>query len=315
MFSLALALFSGSAALSWGDLLNGLLRPQPGLAATLIWELRLPRAAAAFVVGALLALAGALMQVLLRNPLADPYVLGISGGAAVAVLGGMLVGLAGFWLNTAAFAGAMLSMLIVFGLAHGQGSWTPTRLLLTGIVVAAGWGAVITLLLSISPDNDLRGMLFWLMGDITYDSFSPPTLLVLAAGLAAAYLAARPLNLLLRGELQAAALGVSVAPLRLLLYGLASFMTATAVSMAGTIGFVGLVVPHMLRLLGAADYRVLLPAAVLLGGSLLLLADTLARTVVAPQQLPVGVVTAFIGVPLFLFLLYRHGQTDNRSGM
>ena len=199
-------------------------------------------------------------------------------------------------------------MLLVFGLARGQGSWTPTRLLLTGIVIASGWSALISFLLAISPERQLRGMLFWLMGDLGHSRAGWQDLIVLAAGLVLALAVARALNLLARGELVAASLGVEVVRLRWLLYVMASVMTASAVSLAGSVGFVGLVVPHMIRLLSGSDHRVLLPASILLGGSFLVLADTVARTVLAPRQLPVGVVTALIGVPVFLLLLYRHAR-------
>ena len=245
------------------------------------------------------------MQVLLRNPLADPYVLGISGGAAVAALGAMLLGMAGAWLNAAAFAGAILSMLLVFGLARGAGAWSSSRLLLTGVMVAAGWGALISFLLTVSPDAQLRGMLFWLMGDLDNMPGYGAGVTALAIGLLLVLPLARSLNVMARGELAARSLGVPVAGLRVYLYLLASLLTAMAVMTAGSIGFIGLVAPHMLRLAIGNDHRLLLPGAVLLGGSLLLLADTVARTALAPQQLPVGVVTALLGVPLFLYLLTR----------
>ncbi len=271
----------------------------------LIFDLRLPRQLSAFAVGGLLALAGALMQTLLRNPLADPYVLGISGGAAVGALLIMLLGLSGLWLTGGSFIGALLSMLLVFTLAHGKGSWTTTRLLLTGVIVAAGWGALISFILSISPDTNLRGMLFWLMGDFSQAGNPGTALMIMILGLALCLPMARNLTLLSRGELQAQALGVDVARMRWGIYFLASLLTAIAVTQAGSIGFVGLVVPHMVRLAIGNDQRLLLPASVLLGGTLLVCADTLARTVIAPQQLPVGVITAFLGVPLFLYLLRR----------
>ena len=268
-------------------------------------QLRLPRALCAFASGALLALAGTLMQVLLRNPLADPYVLGISGGAAVAALGSMLLGVSGMWLTGSAFIGAMLSMLVVFGLARGDGSWTQTRLLLTGVIVASGWGALISFILVIAPEAQLRGMLFWLMGDLSGADAPLLSMTVMIIGLLVTLPMARSLNIMGHGELTAKALGVPVKPLRLGIYLLASLLTATAVMTAGSIGFVGLVVPHILRLLIGSDQRVLLPGAVLLGGSLLVFADTLARTIIAPGQLPVGVITAMLGVPLFLYLLSR----------
>ena len=271
----------------------------------LVFQLRLPRAASAFATGGMLALAGVLMQVLLRNPLADPYILGISGGAAVATLASMLLGIGGLWLTGNAFLGALGSMLLVFGLAHGQGSWTTTRLLLCGVVIAAGWGAVISFMLAISSNQQVFGMLFWLMGDLSYTANPYPGLVVMAAGLLLSLTLARQLNVLAHGDLMAASLGVSVPRLRMQLYVLASLLAATAVTMAGAIGFIGLVIPHLVRLMGIHDHRLLLPAATLLGGSLLLLADTLARTVIAPQQLPVGVITALLGIPLFLLLMQR----------
>lgn len=272
---------------------------------TLLLELRLPRALAAFATGGLLAVAGALMQVLLRNPLADPYVLGLSGGAAVGALLALLAGLGMALVSGAAFAGALLSTVIVFGLAHGTGSWTPTRLLLTGVVVAAGWGAFISFLLAVAPTRELPGMLFWLMGDMSHARNPWPPLAVLVAAVVLAVPFGRSLNVLARGPLQAAALGVAVRPLEWVIYLAAAMLTATAVVVAGSVGFVGLIVPHMLRLVIGFDQRVLLPASALAGGTLLVLADTVARTLIAPEQLPVGVITAMIGVPAFLYLLHR----------
>jgi iron complex transport system permease protein len=220
----------------------------------------------------------------------------------------MLLGLGSIWLHGAALAGALFSMLLVFGLAHGSGSWSAQRLLLTGVVIAAGWGALIGFLLALAPDGSLRGMLFWLMGDLSYASLPVAGASVLLTGLVISIGLGRSLNILAHGEQTASALGVGVAALRRTLYLLGSLLTAAAVMLAGSIGFVGLIVPHLLRLAGLRDHRLLLPAAALLGGNLLLLADTLARTVLAPRQLPVGVLTALIGVPLFLALLYHNRQ-------
>ncbi len=275
-------------------------------AVAVVRDLRLPRALATFACGGLLALAGSLMQVLLRNPLADPYVLGISGGAAVGALAAMLLGVgANLGLEGAAFAGALAAMGLVFGLSRGEGSWTQTRLLLTGVIVASGCGAVVALMLSLAPEQQLRGMLFWLMGDASQAGAPLFPLLILGSGLAVALFFARELNLLGRGTLLAATLGADVARLRLLLYFLASGLTATAVTSVGSVGFVGLVVPHLIRLALGNDQRVLLPAATLAGAALLTLADTLARSLLAPQQLPVGVLTALLGVPVFLVFLAR----------
>ena len=310
LLSLLVALAAGSLPVSAADVVGALGGETGGLAVEVIRGLRLPRALAAFACGGLLALAGALMQVLLRNPLADPYVLGISGGAAVGALAAMLAGLTLALMNLAAFAGALAAMLLVFGLAHGDSSWTRSRLLLTGVIVAAGCGAVVALILSIAPEDGLRGMLFWLMGDLG-NAISPgPALALLAIGLIVTQPFARELNLMARGDTLAQALGVSVSQVRRGVYLLASMLTAVAVTTAGSIGFIGLVVPHLVRLamirLGwGNDQRLLLPAAALAGGSLLVLADTLARTVIAPQQLPVGVLTALLGVPVFLILLGR----------
>ncbi len=306
--SLLFALASGSVAMDWTALWRALHGEHVGIPYPLIFELRLSRSLNAFACGGMLALAGALLQVLLRNPLADPYILGVSGGASVGALGALLFGLGGLWVSGSAFGGALLSMVLVLALAHGSGRWTATRLLLTGVVIAAGWGALISFILAISPNAQLRGMLFWLMGDLSHSELSLSGLLLLLVALLLALPVARDLNVLVRGEFQARALGVGLDSLRLQLYLSASLLTAVAVTIAGNIGFVGLIVPHLIRLLGGRDHRILLPAVVLLGGSLLVVADTLARTVLAPRQLPVGVVTALIGVPVFLYLLYRNSR-------
>ena len=304
--SLWFALSQGSVHVAATDLWRALLGDHGNITAYLvIHELRLPRALSAFAVGGLLALSGALLQVLLRNPLADPYVLGISGGAAVATLLSMLAGLGAGWLRGNAFLGAMFSMLIVFGLSRAGSAWTQNRLLLTGVVVAAGWGAVISLILAIAPAAQVQGMLFWLIGDLSYATRPGAAIIALVAGLAVSLWLARPLNLLMRGENVAATLGENPARLRLIIYLLASLLTALAVTLAGSIGFVGLVIPHILRLAGGSDHRYLLPASVLLGGGFLTAADTLARSGTAPLQLPVGVITALLGVPVFLLLLAR----------
>jgi iron complex transport system permease protein len=302
--SFGLALMVGSFKVAPAEVLAALLG-QDGGGGDVVLQLRLPRALAGFACGGLLALAGALMQVLLRNPLADPYVLGISGGAGAGALFAILLGLPMLGIDALAFAGALGAMFLVFGLAHGDGSWTQTRLLLTGVIVAAGCGALVALMLAIAPEHKLRGMLFWLMGDLGQSNQWWPPLLALVVALAAAMPFARELNLLARGIMQAQALGVAVNRLRLAVYLLASLATAAAVTTAGSIGFVGLIVPHLVRLASGNDQRLLLPASVLAGGALLVLADTLARTLIAPQQLPVGVLTALIGVPVFLFLLSR----------
>jgi len=312
IFSLALiiaSLFIGSVPLSLQTVWSSLLEPSTQQSSLIITELRLPRALAAFATGALLAQAGALMQVLVRNPLADPYILGVSGGAATAVLIGMLLGFSSsLSLTSLAFIGALVAMFLVFIIAHQKGTWTPTRLLLTGVVVAAGWGAAISLILSISPANNLHGMLFWLMGDLSYSSSSAFAFTALLIGLILSLLLSSQLNVLIRGDKLASTLGINLKQLHIKIYILASLLTAAAVVQAGSIGFVGFIVPHLIRLTGITDHRYLLPAATIGGGILVLVADTAARTMIAPQQLPVGIITALIGIPLFLYLLQRDAK-------
>jgi len=292
-------------AASWGS--SGWIWPwtQDGSMSRIIAELRMPRAIAALIVGSLLATAGCLMQVLLRNPLADPYVLGLSGGAAAFALAGMMFGLVWLPMPLLAFVGAFLTMILVFVLAHGRGPWSTTRVLLTGVVIASGWGALISLMLATGPDASLRSMLYWLMGDLSYASLSPWWLVPVTLGHGLLWLRARSLNVLSGGVLQAALLGESSRARFWEIYLVASLLTGLAVSVAGAIGFVGLVVPHLMRLVVGADHRRLLPAAALFGGAFLVVADTIARTVLSPRQLPVGVLTALIGVPLFVLLLNR----------
>ena len=276
---------------------------------SIVLELRLPRALAALAVGGLLALAGALIQALTRNPLADPYILGISGGAAVGALLAILLGLAAWMQQISAALGAFGALLLVVALAHGEGAWTRQRLLLTGVVLASALGAVITLLLALAPETALRGMLFWLMGDLS--GAPAPWLALGGLGLLALLVLpwARDLNILTRGAASAMSLGVNVRALRSGAYLLAAIATALAVMTAGSIGFVGLLAPHLARLLVGADHRRALPAAILLGASLVMLADLLARTLIAPQQLPAGALIALLGAPLFLVLLYRENKT------
>lgn len=283
----------------------------------LLWQLRLPRALSAFAVGGLLALAGALMQLLLRNPLADPYVLGVSGGAAS---GAMLfswlapLSLAAYAMQLGALAGALLATALLFGLARRalmgitpalSASPSGVRLILTGVMISAGFGALMTLLLSLAPEGQLRGMVFWLMGDLDSSAMLIPAWLVLAAATLWAIRNAGQLNVLAHGDTTAQLLGIAVPRLRAAALLVAAVATASAVAMAGTIGFVGLVVPHVLRLIFGNDQRLLFPASVLAGGAALTLADLLARSVAAPVQLPVGVITALVGVPVFLVLLAR----------
>ncbi len=289
----------------------------PSSAADVFWQLRVPRALSAFAVGGSLALSGALMQILLRNPLADPYVLGVSGGAAAGALAaGWLVpaSLAIYGVHIGALAGALAAIGLLFGLAHpalaGTASvsahvYTGVRLILTGVMISAGFGALISLLLSLSDDTGLRGAMFWLMGDLDATELMWPVWLVLLLSVAWSFRHAAALNVLSHGDMTAHLLGLPVKRLRTAALLVASVTAAAAVSVAGAIGFVGLVVPHALRLVLGNDQRRLLPASVLAGGAALCLADLAARSLMAPVQLPVGVITALVGVPVFLMLLTR----------
>ena len=302
---LALSLASGSVPLTADELLAAFASDSPSLARDVVLELRLPRALAAFAVGGLLALAGAMLQVLLRNPLADPYVLGVSGGASVAALIAIMLGLPAAGVDGMAALGALAACLLVFALAQGPGGWTPTRLLLTGIVVAAGAGSVVSLLLALGDETRLRGMVFWLLGDLSGTRRWPWLLGLLAAAAVAGTVLGRHLNVLARGAAQAASVGMNVRRMQSALFVLSSVLTGCAVSAAGAIGFVGLVTPHLARLALGSDNRVVLPACALLGGTLLMAADLASRVLIAPRQLPVGALTALVGVPLFLLLMYR----------
>ena len=307
----AIALSSGSVSIEIGDVWLSLTGGGPDNVRRLVLDLRLPRALTAFGVGGLLAVAGVLMQALLRNPLAEPYILGSSGGAAVAALLAMMAGLGAALIDMAAFSGAMAATLLVFSIAQGSGSWTPTRLLLTGVVLAAGFSAASTLLLAISPAQNLRGMLFWLMGDLNYAYTPARTMWLLAVVTLAGFLSARHLNVLARGDIQASIVGLPVSQFRLIVFVMASLATAISVTSVGVIGFIGLVVPHLVRIVAGSDDRTVLPASALAGGIMLVIADTLARTLIAPRQLPVGTLTAALGVPLFLILLSRYRIRDS----
>jgi iron complex transport system permease protein len=314
LLSILIACAIGSVDLTLTDVLNALTlhagTKNPGIASSVI-DLRLHRALSAFVTGATLSLAGVMMQALLRNPLADPYVLGVSGGAAVGALLAILLFSVGWMIDAAAFGGAIAISLLLYmlarhdlrGVEHAEGD--APLLLLSGVVLASGSGALISLLLSIAPEASVRGMVFWLIGDLSDSGFRWFPWSVLLAVLIFALRSARGINALALHAERALALGVNVTSLRRALFGCSALLTASAVSNAGSIGFVGLIVPHACRFALGADHRLLLPAATLAGGIFLVLADTLARSLLAPQQLPVGVMTALIGVPVFLVQLHR----------
>ena len=316
LLALLVAGLAGSVSLPLAELpraLASLLTGAPdGMTATLL-DLRLGRASSAFVTGAALALAGVMMQALVRNPLADPYVLGVSAGAAVGALAALLFGAALWLIDVGALAGAVLISLLLYLLARrdlggartGAQSGESSVLLLTGVVLASACMALVTLMLSVAPESRLRGMVFWMIGDLAGTSWRLLPWLVLAGALLMALRRARALNVMALHADAAVALGVNVAGERRFLFLCSGLLTACAVTTGGSIGFVGLVVPHACRFACGPDHRLLVPAATLAGGAFLVLADTLARTALAPQQLPVGVLTSLIGVPVFLFQLHQ----------
>lgn len=303
--SLGFGLMNGSLPLAPIEVWYALLGNEENTATTVLWQLRLPRVLAAFVCGGLLALSGVLLQALLRNPLADPYILGISGGAAVGALAAMLLGAGLAVTQLSSFTGASLAIVAVFGLGFRHGERNIYRLLLTGVVVSAGCGALISLLLTLAQGEQVKGMLFWLMGDLSHaQGLSFAWLVLLAVGVCAT-LFSGGLDVLAGGLDKAAALGVAVGRWQAGMYFAAAVLTVTALQLGGSIGFVGLMIPHAIRLIGVSAHRWLIPLSTLLGGSFLVLADTLARTLWSPLQFPVGVFTALLGVPVLLWLLSR----------
>lgn len=302
---------TGAARLSPLEVLRTATGRGEEFSRTILVDLRLPRVALAGLVGAALALSGSVFQALLRNPLAEPYVLGVSGGAAVGAVFALLAGWAARWpwtLPLAAFLGAAVAIGLVLQIAILAGRALDARvLILAGVVVAAFSNSIILLLLTVADVESFRSAVFWMMGNLsgaTWGSvsllgayFVPAAVLLIALG--------RPFNLLAQGEEVALYLGTRVRRVKLTAYLAASLLVAAAVAVSGVIGFVGLIVPHALRLVWGGDHRFLLPASLLAGASFLVLTDTLARTAVAPAELPTGVVTAMAGVPFFVFLLVR----------
>lgn len=301
--------FVGPADLSPGTVLRSLAGEGDAVTVAIVRDLRVPRALLAFVVGGGLAVTGAVLQALVRNPLADPYLLGLSGGAGLGAVLAIALGLRGAWaVPIVAAVGALLAIALVYRLALVAGAVLDTRiLLLSGVVVSAFASALVGAIMALSPAEQLRNALLWLLGG--FDAASWQTLLVFVTyalvPLVILYRASRSLDLLSLGEEPARFLGAEVEPLKRTLYAAASLLTAAAVAVSGIIGFVGLVVPHAIRLLWGHMHRMLLPAAFLLGGALLAGADALARTAFAPLTLPVGVVTAILGVPVFAMLVRR----------
>jgi iron complex transport system permease protein len=276
----------------------------------ILFSVRLPRIIFAGIVGASLSIGGVVFQAMLRNPLADPYVLGISGGSALGAIAGIIIGASSFYLGIPllAFCGALVTVFLVFVVAGGtRGPLLDNSLLLSGVVVNAFFSAAILFFLSIVNSLELHSITFWLMGDLSRASIKEISLsaICLFTGFLIIYAQARKLNLIVQGEETALHLGVNIERTKQLLLIVTSLITAVAVSMAGIIGFIGIMVPHMMRLVFGSDHRLLLPTSALFGASFLVIADTLARLVLAPAELPVGVITALCGAPYFIFLLKR----------
>jgi iron complex transport system permease protein len=301
----------GSVAISTPDVWTVLMGGGDSATRDIVLGLRLPRVLLALLVGGGLAISGATFQALLRNPLAEPYILGISGGASVGAVLILALGwaVAGSWvLPLAAFAGAVLAIVLVFRVATATGRAMDVRvLLLAGVVIAAFFSACIAFILSVSPARTVQSAVLWIMGSLaaaTWRSVALTAAYTLPATLVLLRLA-RPLNLMAVGEETAHYLGADVEGVKRLSLGIAALVTASGVAVAGVIGFVGLVVPHAIRLLVGSDHRALLPLSFLAGGAFLALADLVARMALAPTEIPIGVVTAFVGVPFFLVLLRR----------
>jgi iron complex transport system permease protein len=275
---------------------------------SILFEIRLPRILLAATVGASLAAAGASYQALLRNALAEPYLLGISNGAAVGTMVALVFFGANEWTRPVmAFAGALGATFVVYRLARGRAGASPERLILAGVIVTTFQSSLIVLITTLMDATRIRSFTFWLLGDLSQAASGSLWIAAVATivGVTALTLKARPLNLLMLGERDAFDLGVEVERVRLQVFLAASLLVGVSVALSGSVGYVGLVVPHLVRMSTSGDNRVTIPAAALAGASFVVIADTLARTVIAPRELPVGAITALVGAPLFIYLLKR----------
>ena len=309
--SILLALANGPSPVSIGDIFSLIkgdsINPT---ASTILWKIRLPRIVLAAVVGATLSLGGMVFQALLRNPLAEPYILGISGGSAVGAISGILLGVSFFpGVTLFSFLGSMLTLSTVLLLSGNRSSARKDGLLLGGVMMNAFCGAFIMFLISISQGSKVQEIIYWLMGDLSMASSSNLSLLLLNVPcFAVVLILARPLNIILTGHDSAVAMGVNVRLISSILLVITSMMVSLVVCQSGLIGFVGLLVPHVFRMFFGADHRLLGPSCILGGASFLVLCDLIARTLPEQGEMPVGVITALIGAPLFIFLLWRSRQ-------
>jgi len=275
---------------------------------TIIWQIRFPRVLLATLVGAALSLGGLVFQALLRNPLAEPYILGISGGSAIGAIIGILIGLSRFpGVSLMAFAGSIAILLLILVMSSGQTILKKDALLLSGVMVNAFCAAVIMFLVSMTHDSRLHNIIFWLMGDLSMVDIGHVGILaaILCPCFILIFWLSNSMNLLLMGKEMAQTMGVNIKAVTVILLVMTSFMVSATVSYCGLVGFVGLVVPHLLRLVFGPDHRVLVPACILGGGAYLVFCDVLARVLPKQGEMPAGVITAMIGAPLFIFLLKK----------
>ena len=305
-----LGLIMGSAGVSIRTVMETLLGQEGAdeMLKAIIWRIRLPRVLLAAIVGATLSLGGLVFQALLRNPLAEPYILGISGGAAIGAILGILIGLARFpGVSLMAFAGSMATLVLLLVMTSGRTIFKRESLLLSGVMVNAFCSAVIMFLVSMTQDARLHNIIFWLMGDFSFADLHQVGLLAtfLLPCFMLLFFLSNPMNLLLMGRETAQSMGVNVKVVTVVLLIATSFMVSATVSYCGLIGFVGLVMPHLLRLILGPDHRLLVPACILGGGSYMILCDLLARILPRQGEMPAGVITALIGAPLFIYLLRR----------
>ena len=278
----------------------------------ILFDIRLPRILLAGAVGTCLAAAGAAYQALLRNPLAEPYLLGVSNGAAVGTMAALVFFGAYEWSRPVlAFAGATAATFLVYRLARGRAGATPERLILAGVIVTTFLSSAIVFITTVMDATRIRSFTFWLLGDLSGTTSNLLMVAFLAAvvGVIALGVNARALNLMMLGERDAFDLGVEVGRVRLVVFAAASLLVGASVASSGSVGYVGLVVPHLVRLSFGSDNRLVIPAAAIGGATFVIIADTLARTVIAPRELPVGAITALIGAPLFVYLLRRGATT------
>jgi iron complex transport system permease protein len=275
----------------------------------ILFDIRMPRVFLGACVGACLAVAGASLQALLRNPLAEPYLLGVSNGAALGtMLAFVFLGSSGLARPLFAFAGAGLATFAVYQMARGRAGMNVERLVLAGVIVTTFLSSIIVLLTSVLDAARLRGFTFWLLGDLSQATYAGFYMTLIAAIIGTLFLSsqARALNLMMVGERDALDFGVEIGRVRLIVFGLASLLVGTAVAASGSVGYVGLIVPHLVRLTVGSDNRLVVPLSAIAGAIFVVLADTVARTVIAPRELPVGAITALIGAPMFIYLLRRN---------